>query len=121
MRKKRAGGHTHLWTEHLQTWIWEAYPADTYTVSPNLTQWIKVVEIIRFIWDTGFIPTELGWTVLVIIPKVNSANQGIRLLEVVWKVVEEVIDTRIKSVVQFHDILHGFCAGRGKGTNIMEL
>ena len=43
------------------------------------------------------------------------------LLEVVWKVVEEVIDTRIKVVVQFHDVLHRFRACRGRGAAIMEL
>ena len=43
------------------------------------------------------------------------------MLDVLWKVVEALIDTRIKTVVQFHDVLHGFCAGRGTGTTITEL
>ena len=51
---------------------------------------------------------KLGQTVLVLIPKVNADNGGIRMLEIVWKVVEAVIDTQIKAVVQFHDVLHGF-------------
>ena len=34
---------------------------------------------------------------------------------------EAVIDTWIKSVVQFQDVLNGFRAGRGAGTSIMEL
>ena len=46
-------------------------------------------------------------------------TQGIDLLEVVWKLVEAVIDTRIKPVVQFHDVFHRFSAGRGAGTAIM--
>ena len=58
---------------------------------------------------------------MLIITKCNTDTWGIRLLEVVWKVVEAVIDTRINTVVQFHDVLHGFCAGRGTGTSIMEL
>ena len=32
-----------------------------------------------------------------------------------------MINTWIKTVLQFHDVLHGFFAGRGKGTAIMEL
>ena len=32
-----------------------------------------------------------------------------------------MIDTQIKSVVQFHDVLHGFFAGRVTKTDIMEL
>ena len=43
------------------------------------------------------------------------------MLEVVWKVVEVVINNQIKSVIQFHNVLHGFCAGRGAGNAIMDL
>ena len=42
------------------------------------------------------------------------------MLEVVGKVVEAVIDTCIKTEVQFNDVLHGFCVGRGMGTAILE-
>ena len=38
-----------------------------------------------------------------------------------WKVVEGVIFARVKASVQFHDVLHGFHAGRRAGTTIMEL
>ena len=43
------------------------------------------------------------------------------MLELVWKVVELVIDTRIKTVVQFHDVLHRFCAGSGLRNAIMDI
>ena len=32
-----------------------------------------------------------------------------------------MIDTRIKSVVQFHDVLNRFCAWRGAETVIMDI
>ena len=48
-------------------------------------------------------------------------TQEIRLLEVIWKVAEVAIDNRIKTVVQFHDVLHVFCEGRGTGTAIMDI
>ena len=66
-------------------------------------------------------PGEMGYTVMVMIPKVNVDTQGIRLIEVVWKVVDAVVDTRIKAEVQFHGVLHRSCPGRGTGTSIMEL
>ena len=72
-------------------------------------------------WKTESILRELVWTVLVLIPKVNTDTKGIGMLEVVWKVVEAVINTRIKLVFQFHDVLHGFFAGRETRTTIMEL
>ena len=52
-------------------------------------------------WVTGSIPAELGWTVLALIPKGNADTRGIRMIELVWKVVEAVIYTQIKSVFQF--------------------
>ena len=39
----------------------------------------------------------------------------------VLKYSRRVTETRIQSVVQLHDLLQGFCAGRGAGTAIMEL
>ena len=56
---------------------------------------------------------EQSWTILVLIPKFSAYTQGVGLLEVLWKVVEAVVDTCIKRVVMFHDILHVFCACRG--------
>ena len=50
---------------------------------------------------------------LLLISKENVDTWGINILEGVWKVVGAVIDNQIKSLVQFHDILHGFCAWKG--------
>ena len=72
-------------------------------------------------WENEFIPTELGWTMLVIIQKSNVDTQRIRLLEVVWKLVEAVLDKCIKIVVHFNDVLHGVFSGRGTGMAIMDL
>ena len=104
MKCNSAGGHTHPHTEHLHQWLREAYSAYTSSISPNPTRWIKLLEIIQFMWETGYIPTELGWTVLVISTKGNAYTPGIGLLEVVWKLLEDVIDTRINSVSQFQKI-----------------
>ena len=93
----------------------------TSNAPPNPTLCLKHVEMIQFMSHIGSIPTELGCTVLVLIQKLKTDTWVIGLLEVVWKVVEVVIDTRIKTVVQFHNFLHGFCAGRGAETTIMDL
>ena len=81
----REGGHTHLWEEHLQQWLKEANPEKISIVPPNPTWCIKLLEIIQSMWETGSIPAELGWTLLVLIPKVNADTEGIELIEVVWK------------------------------------
>ena len=58
---------------------------------------------------------------LVLIPNGSIDTPGLGLLKFVWKVVEGVIDTRVKVAVKFHYVLHEFHAGRGTGTAIVEL
>ena len=43
------------------------------------------------------------------------------MLEVLWKVVEAIIDTRIKTVVTFHETLNGFRASRGMFMAMVEI
>ena len=63
----------------------------------------------------------MGADVLVPVPKGNADTWGIGLLEVFWKVVETVIETHIKLLVQLHNVLHRFWSGRGMGAAIIEL
>ena len=55
------------------------------------------------------------------IPKgVGTYFRGIGLVGVLWKAISGIINLQILSPVQFHDALHGFCAGRGIGTATLE-
>ena len=82
--------------------------------------WRLVVKLIHHIWETGEIPRQMLWIIVVLIPKGNSGDfRGIGLLEVLWKVLEKVLDALL-STIELHDALHGFRAGRGCGTGIME-
>ena len=56
---------------------------------------------------------------MVLITKGTTNTRGIGLLETMWKVVEALIDTSLRSITQFHDVLHGFWSRRGTGTAIM--
>jgi hypothetical protein len=79
-----------------------------------------LVRLIRHIWDTGNIPQQMLFTIVALIPKGNSGDyRGIVLLEVIWKVIERVLDEKI-STIPLHDTLHGFRAKRGCGTGIVE-
>ena len=57
---------------------------------------------------------------MVLIPKGITNTRGIGLLETLWKVVEALIDTRLRVSLQFHYVLHGFRAGIGMRKDIME-
>ena len=41
-------------------------------------------------------------------------------MEVLWKVVAVILNRRLTSSITFHDVLHGFRAGRDKGTTTLE-
>ena len=80
-----------------------------------------LVELVQHMWRTGETSQELGWKILVLIPKETTNTRGIGLLETLWKVVEALINTRLRVRLQMHDVLHGFRNGRGTGMDIMEL
>ena len=121
LRPHRAGGHTHLRAEHFKYWRREAYPGEQLKTSLQRERWLCLVDIVQNMWRKGDTPQELRWLVLVLIPKGTTNTQGIGLLETLWKVVEALIDTRLRSRLQMHDVLHGFRAGRGMGMDIMDL
>jgi len=87
---------------------------------PQQLPWDTLVQLIQHIWSTGQLPTELTWSIQVLLPKPIGGARGIGLLEVAWKLMEAIIDTRVKEVIEFHDCLHGFCSGRGTNAAIVE-
>ena len=60
------------------------------------------------------------WMVIVLLPKGGGDYRGIGLLDPIWKVVEVVMDNCLK-VLDYHDCLNGFLAGRGTGTATTEV
>ena len=74
--------------------------------------WRLLLKLCQHVWETGEIPQQMLLTIAVFIPKGNSGKfQGIGLLEVIWKLLERVLDLRL-SEIELHDFLHGFRAKR---------
>ena len=83
-------------------------------------RWRLLLRLVENIWESGEIPRQMLRMIVVLIPKGTSGDfRGIGLLEVIWKLIERVIDERL-SKIELHDCLHGFRAKRGCGTGIME-
>ena len=57
---------------------------------------MKLVELVQFMLEYRTIPTDLVWTILILFSKGNAYTQEIGLLEILWKLMEAIIDTRIK-------------------------
>ena len=64
--------------------------------------------------------TQLSSSTVALIPKGGGDYRGIGLLEIIWKVIESIINRRIVVKVHFHDSLHGFIAKRGTGTACID-
>jgi hypothetical protein len=82
-------------------------------------RWRIFVRLVRAIWETGTVPRQMMWVIVVLLPKGGGDFRGIGLLEPFWKVMEIIMDSRLH-VVEFHDCLHGFVKGKGCGTAGIE-
>ena len=52
--------------------------------------------------------------------KGRKEYRGIGIVEVMWKVVAEILQRRLATSITYHDFLHRFRAGRGTGTAILK-
>ena len=69
----------------------EADNADGYTGAGDT--WQLLVNLIQHIWDTGDIPRQMLWVIVVLIPKENSGNYcSVGLFELLWKLIEKIMD-----------------------------
>ena len=64
----------------------------------------------------GELAEEATWQAVVLIPKGEKYYRGIGLVEVMWKVVAEILNLWLTASINYHDFLHGFRAGLGTGT-----
>jgi hypothetical protein len=75
--------------------------------NPDSEKWDKVVELVQTAFRDGTLPTEMVWQTIVLISKGSGGFRGVGLVEVLWKVGEIILDTRL-GAIEFHDVLHGF-------------
>ena len=60
------------------------------------------------------------WQAVVLLPKGGKYYRGFDLVEVLWKLVLDILNCRLTVSITFHDFLHGFREGRGTVTAILE-
>ena len=65
-------------------------------------------------------PQKISRETLKLIPKCETKFCGISILEIIWKLVSNIINTSSIDNIKFHDSLHGFRRYRGTGTVILE-
>ena len=82
--------------------------------------WTRVVYLVQLEFQEGKLAEEATWQAVVLLPKGKNDYRGIGLAEVMWKVVAAILNRQLTASITFHDLLHGFQAGRGTGTAILE-
>jgi hypothetical protein len=119
----RSGGASKMRAEHMKEWLQEIRrEEDPKTAIGNQgagDAWRLLMRLAAAVWETGTIPQQLGWIIVVLIPKGGGKYRGIGLLEPIWKIIEQVMDKGL-NVVELHESLHGCQNGRGTGTAIIE-
>ena len=82
----------------------------------KMDNWTMVVDLAQSAFQVGKLAEESMRQAVVLIPKGNTDYRGIGLMEVMWKIVAEILNSRLTASINFHNFLHGFQAGRGTGT-----
>lgn len=122
LKRGRAGGASLIRAEDIKSWLRgmiDEEDPEKVDCTDTGWKWRKFVELINAIWETGTVPRQMLWVIVVLIPKGGGDYRGIGLLEPIWKVVEMIMDRRL-NIVKFHDCLHGFVKKRGCNTAGLE-
>lgn len=84
--------------------------------------WVKVIEIVRLVFEDGELPPSFIKGIFVLILKADAGEYlGIALLEIIYKLISSIINIRLIHMVKFDDSMHGNLPGQSTaGTVIME-
>ena len=89
LRTGRAGGLSVTKAEHLKSWLREA----TREKYADTEVWDKLVSIMQVSFRDRYIPEEMTWKTMVLIPKCGGGYRGIGLFEVIWKVCTLIVNS----------------------------
>jgi hypothetical protein len=119
LKNGKAPGHSGIRAEHLKQLLNQA-KRENATEEDRLG-WEQTCNTIRQLFETGYIPQEISWSILVLIPKASGGTpRGIGLLEMIWKVCSSIINQHLQEAIPFHKALHGFRPGHGTGTASLD-
>jgi len=121
--KRQSGGALQMLAEDINIWLGGMLlEEDPKTAEGNKTgggDWHLLVRLVESVWGNGMIPPKLRSKIIILIPKGRGDYPSIRLLELIWKILEKLLDQRLNAIV-LHESLHGCWNGRGTGTAIIK-
>jgi hypothetical protein len=116
-----AAGTTGMKAKHLKEWLADMKREEAEDGVEGIGDcWWSFVTLLQAVWESGTVPTQMTWMIIVLLPKRGGNYRGIGLLNPIWKVVEKVMVAQF-FVIKLHDCLHGGLPRRGTWTAIMEV
>ena len=92
LRNGRAAGATGMKAEHLKEWLRDMKRKEAEDgVEGIWDRWRTFVTLLQAVWESGDIPTQMTWMIVVLLPKGEGDYCGIGLLDLIWQVVEKVM------------------------------
>ena len=79
-----------------------------------------VVELVHTAFREGRLEEEATWQVVVPLPNEKKNYIGIGLVEVIWKLLAEILNFLLTASIAFQNFPHGFRAGRGTSTATLK-
>ena len=110
MRNRKAPGATNISIKNIKTWYHLTYPKNGGEPDEDAAHnWHSIVELIKRCWEDGDIPDAFKLGILVIILKDDKGGtRGIGLLEVIHKLISQIINIRMSNTIVFCESVHGF-------------
>jgi hypothetical protein len=107
--------------EHLKKWLRSIRREEAEESAEGAGDcWRLFVALVQATCESGTMPSQMSWMVIVLLPKGGGDYCGIGLLDPMWKIMEKIMVAQM-SYLQLHDCLHGGLPLRGMGTAIMEV
>jgi len=92
LRNGHAAGATGMKAEHLKEWLADMKREEAENRVEGIEdRWRAFVTLLQAVWESGTIPTQMTWMIIVLLPKGGGDYRGIGLLDPIWKVMEKVM------------------------------
>ena len=97
----RSGGASKMRAEHVKEWLQGIKREEDPKQNGNQgagDSWRLLMRLVTAVWETGTIPQQMGWVIVILIPKGGGDYRRVGLLEPIWKIIEPVMDQLLNAI-----------------------